>query len=134
MVVVDAVDGSLLFVVVVVVVGFSKKGGVVTKGVVVVLAKLVVVGLVVVVDTNIVLDESKVVVVSDGTSVVDEPIVVVGQCWWGLLTEWHWSCLTWPGGSLGGMAIAGNSRARSITTVAASSHRLVNRSQRVKTH
>ena len=75
------VDGSLLFVVVVVVVGFSKEGGEITEGVVVVLTKLVMVGLVVVVDTDVVLDEGEVVVVSDGASVVDTVRVVVGQCW-----------------------------------------------------
>ena len=45
-----------------------------------VLAKLVVVVLGMVVDTDV-LDESMVVVVSDGGSVVDTVRVVVGQCW-----------------------------------------------------
>jgi len=82
-------DGSLLFVVVVVrvvivvEVGLTVEGGKVSPvspGVVGVLPKLVVVGLVVVVVTDE-LDESEVVVVSDGASVVDDARVVVGQCW-----------------------------------------------------
>ncbi len=83
-------DGSLLFVVVVVrvvvivvEVGLTVEGGKVSPvspGVVGVLPKLVVVGLVVVVITDE-LDESKVVVVSDGASVVDDARVLVGQCW-----------------------------------------------------
>jgi len=74
-------DGSLLLlVVVVVVVGGTVEGIVDVESSVVVLPKVVVVGLGVVVDTNV-LDEGMVVVVSDGTSVVDDAIVVVGQCW-----------------------------------------------------
>ncbi len=79
-VVVGSVDGSLLFVVVVVVVGGTVEEIVVVKGSVVVFPKVVVVGLGVVVDTDV-LDESMVVVVSDGGSVVDTVRVVVGQCW-----------------------------------------------------
>ncbi len=74
------VDGSLLLVVVVIVVGGTVEGIVDVEGSVVVLPKLVVVGLGMVVDTDV-LDERMVVVVSDGTSVVETEIVVVGQCW-----------------------------------------------------
>jgi hypothetical protein len=88
-------DDSLLLVVVavfaVVVTGTVEEVEV-AKGPVVVLAKIVVVGLGMVVGTDVT-DEGKVVVVSDGgTPVVDTAIVVVGQCWFGLLELWHWSC------------------------------------------
>ena len=64
---------------VVVVVGFTEEGVVVAERVVGMFALVVVVlGMVV---FNMVVDEGVVVVVSDGTPVVDTNIVVVGQCW-----------------------------------------------------
>ncbi len=83
--VVVVVDGSLLLVVIVVKMGGAVEGGELSEdGSVGVLGKLVVVVLGMVVGTNdVLLDEAKMVVVSDRASVVEDVrvvVVLVGQC------------------------------------------------------